>query len=228
MSIKSIDARRLTAALLLMAVSFFFLHEGTEARNELSKLPAGFQQAMPETVGPASLLGVMAGMRSAASDWTYVDALQYIGDFKNKEDGGYRKSYPLYREVLWCDPYFHFAVLEGASFLALFAHRNAEARKLLEEAMRVDSLFPRYRLYYAAMAYKEDDPKERAPMLEILEAEAAKPGAPEMLMRAVGNIILKYGKREEALSYWRDLLGKAKEKVTTDMAERTLAKLGGL
>src|SRR5258708_24112176 len=84
-----------------------------------------------------SLIAGLGGMRRVGADWAYIDALQYIGDARNSSDGHYRRTYPLYREVLWIDPYFHFAVLEGASCLGWNHGRLEAAQELLEAAMRV-------------------------------------------------------------------------------------------
>ena len=54
------------------------------------------------------------------------------------DEATYQKTYSMYREVLWIDPYFHFAVLEGAANLGWNVNRLGEAQDLLEAAMHVD------------------------------------------------------------------------------------------
>jgi hypothetical protein len=212
------------AAALLFAGAALCLRQGTLAQESWSKLPAGFNQNLPARLGPSSLLGALGGMRRPAADWSYIDALQYIGDNRNSGDG-FSQAYGLYREVLWLDPYFHFAVLEGCSFLTWFVYRLKEGRQLMEEAMRVDEKFSRYRLYYAAMAYSEKR-ADHLGMLAFLRAEVEKPDAPEMLLRSVGNLITKYGSKPEARAYWSRLLSRAHEPETFRRAQLELARLG--
>jgi hypothetical protein len=210
---------------LLFLLAGVCLHYGQKAQASISRLPAAMSQEPPKELRPLSLLGALGEARAVMADWCYIDALQYMGDNKNLEDNNFSKTYQLYREVLWLDPYFHFAVLEGCSLLVWGNHDLARGRKLMEEAMRVDPSFERYRLYYAAMAYTEKAADQKA-MIAFLKAEVAKPQAPEMLLRQMGNLLSKYGTRAEALDYWLRLGERAHEAQTVHLVKQQLAKLG--
>ena len=221
MNTKNTDFRRILLVAALFAASAACLRLGTRAQENWGKLPAGFNQDLPPRLSPASLLGALGGMRSPAADVKYIDTLQYTGNDFNRNDGAFSQAYAFYREVLWLDPYFHFAVLEGSSFLVWFVYRFDEGRRLMEEAMRVDPKFYRYRMYYAAMAYRERG-ADHLGMLEFLKQEVDKPDTPEMLLRSVGNIMTRYGRRDEAIRYWSQLLDRATEKQTIDRANHEL------
>jgi tetratricopeptide (TPR) repeat protein len=220
------SARNTSLALPLLGLALFAasgacLELGRRAQAGLNSLPSAFLRPLPPALSRISLLGALSSQRRAAADWAYIDALTYLGG-DNKGDYSFAKSRGQYLEVLWLDPFFHFAVLEGAAHLAWGVGRPAEAKELLEEAMRVDPVFDRYRLYYAALAYKRDDQADA--MLKTLESEILRPEAPEMLLRIVGNIYMKHKNWESAEAYWRWVLGRAKEPLTLRQAEAGLAR----
>jgi hypothetical protein len=225
MNARNIDWRRGALLGALLALSALCLRRGTQAQENWSKLPMGFNQGFPERVGPLGLLGALGGMRSVAADSAYVDALQYVGNSWNFSlDNNFQQTYSLYREVLWLDPYFHFAVLEGCANLTWGLHDLVHGRLLMEEAMRVDPKFDRYRYYYAAMNYSEKEADHES-MLAVLKVEIIKPDTPEMLLRQVGNLITRYESRAQAIAYWHQLLGRASEQQTLQLARKQLAIL---
>jgi len=225
MSAKNTDIKLWLGAGLLFGLAAFCLEAGSKAQADISRLPAAMSQTVPPAIRSTSLMASMSDMRAAAADWSYIEALQYVGDVRNAK-AHYKNTYDDYREILWLDPYFHFAVLEGCSILVWGNHNLVQGRELMEDAMRVDPKFSRYRLYYAAMAYTQKG-VDRAAMLNFLQSEIQKPDAPEMLLREVGNIYSKYGKRDEAIRYWTQLLDRAREEQTVNLAKSQLAKLLG-
>src|SRR5262245_5189993 len=101
----------LFAAGALFLLSGFASQSGVEAQAKAVSMPAALAQEAPKELSRFSLASALSGMRSVGADWAYIDALQYVGDHANLLDGRYKRTYPLYREILWLDPYFHFAVL---------------------------------------------------------------------------------------------------------------------
>jgi tetratricopeptide (TPR) repeat protein len=225
MNEKNISWRGLLLGLALFGCAAFCLKEGGDAQKNLGRLPSAYEQATPKDLGPIAVLAALGDCRAAAADAAYIEALQYLGDPRNQAED-YRGTYDCYRQILWLDPYFHYAVLEGCADLVWGLHDLAKGRLLLEDAMRVDPKFARYRLYYAAMAYTQKG-VDRDAMLQFLYSEVQKPDAPEMLLREVGNIYSKYGRPVDAMRYWYAVLQRAKEKQTIDLATEQLQKLLG-
>jgi tetratricopeptide (TPR) repeat protein len=155
-----------------------------------------------------------------AADWAYIDCLQYLGNNENRNDGRYRQTEALYREVLWLDPSFHHAVREGGSVLGWNQRRVDEALRYMQDAIRFDPGHQRLHLYLAALAYsKADDP---AQAVEVLRPELLRPDVPELLLRIVGNIYLKEKDWDGATRYWTWVKSRAKEALTIAAADEAL------
>lgn len=212
---------------VLLALSGWCLEQGTRAQTRVLTLPAAISQPLPPRLNRLSLIAGLGGMRTVGADATYIDALQYIGNSVYEENGHYPKTFSMYREVLWIDPYFHFAVLEGAAFLGWNVQRLSEAQDLLEAAMRVDPAFGRYKLYYAALAYQKVDSDPNR-VLDVLRGEVRRPDAPDMLLRIVGNLYMKYHDWEGAKIYWSGVLVRTQNLETRMWALRQLKTLAAL
>jgi tetratricopeptide (TPR) repeat protein len=191
-------------ALGLFAASALCLQQGRRSQAASVTLPSALAQPLPPHLTRSALIAGLGSMRRAGADSAYIDALQYVGDSRNRFDGRYKDLYSLYRSVLWIDPYFHFAVLEGASDLGWNVLRVDEAQELLEAAIQVDPSFGRYKLYYAALAYQKVD-KDPGRVLKLLQDEVRRPDTPEMLVRMVGNLYMKFQRWKEAKAYCTDV-----------------------
>ncbi len=224
MPAKNIDqGLKILWLLALGLASGWTLLRASASQHAVHQLPSPFSQQPPASITRVSVLGALAGQRALAADWAYVECLQYLGDAKNFRDANFQKVGQLYEELLWLDPSFRFAVMEGATVLGWFTGRRAQSKALLEKAMRIDPGFVRYRLYYAALAYLEkDDPNA---MLDQLREEVKRADASEMLLRMVGNIYIKHEDWQGALTYWRWVQSRAREQQTLDAAQRTIQKV---
>ena len=210
----------------LLFVAFFLavlsLERGTAARARLQVLAPPMDRPLPPGLTRFSLMAALGDHARVASDWAYIDCLQYLGDFVNRNDGRYGKTEALYREVLWLDPSFHHAVREGASILGFNQRRLDAAVGYLQDAIHYDPSHTRLQLYLVGLAYqKSDDP---VAMIEVLRPELARPDAPEMLLRMVGNVYLKEKDWADAIKYWTWVRGRAKESRTLKMADQSLAQ----
>jgi tetratricopeptide (TPR) repeat protein len=220
MSTKSSNARFALGLLLAFALAVFCLERGTRARALLQALPPPMDRPLPPQLTRFSLMAALGDHARVASDWGYIDCLQYLGDNINREDGRYGQTEALYREVLWLDPSFQHAVFEGASVLGFNQRRVDAAVSYLKDAIQFDPSDDRARLYLVGLAYeKANDPLK---MIEALRPELVRPDVPELLLRMVGNVYLKQKDWEDAIKYWAWVRGRAKEDRTIEMADRSL------
>jgi hypothetical protein len=214
------ETLRLGLFAALAGLSVICLEFGTEARREWQPFPPPLARPLPPELTRVSLAAALGDQARMAADWGYIDCLQYIGG-RNQDDGNWGQTLPLYREVQWLDPGFKHAVLEGVSALGWLFRRPAEAQELAQAALAADRREARYGAYIAALAYQKR--LDTAGVIKALEPEVQRPDAPEMLLRMVGNLILKQGDWSRTLAYWTWVEGRAKDPNTLDMAVRTEA-----
>jgi hypothetical protein len=198
------------------------LEQGSPARRHFQAFPPPLDRPLPPQLTRFSLMAALGDHSRVASDWAYIDCLQYLGNNDNRDDGHYRQTEALYREVLWLDPGFTHAVLEGASVLGWNQRKVEPAHLYLEDAIRFDPGNDRARLYLVALAYaKADDP---VGMIKVLRPELERPDVPEQLLRMVGNVYLKGRDWKGALAYWTWVRGRAQQQETLDMADKSIAQ----
>jgi tetratricopeptide (TPR) repeat protein len=206
--------------LLLAAGAVLALEAGTAAQHAWRGSGMPLQRELPQDLTRVSLLAALGDQARVAADWAYIDCLQYLGDPVNEQDGRFRRTLSLYREVLWLDPSFGHAGREGVSVLGWHLLRPAEAAELIEAARRWAPDDARYPAYLAALGYQERlDP---AGVVEALREEAKRPDAPETLLRMLGNVYLKAEDWEGALTYWTWIRSRSKDAITLRQAERAL------
>jgi tetratricopeptide (TPR) repeat protein len=187
-------------ALLFLAAAWGCERAASRARKAAFKLPFAFSQEVPAGLSRFSLVGALAGMRTVAADWVYIDALQYYGAVQNRLDGRYRRLDGMARELLWLDPYFHFAVQWAAAVLCWNVERPSQAVDLLKRAVTADPGHPRYQQYLAAIAYEQG--RFVPQTLGLLERLVQEPERSEILLRTLGNLYLKYGMWAKVRPYW--------------------------
>lgn len=214
----------LAAACLVMALGALLSQRmAVGARRAWLKNPAPLARPLPERLTRFSLVAALAGQERIASDWAYIDALQYLGDKRNVYDANFVKTLALYDEVLWLDPRFEFAYLEGAAVLGWHLDRPEKAEALLRRALVYAPDLERAKLYLAALAYqKAQNPQG---VLDSLRSELMRSDVSDMLLRMVGNLILRYGDPADARRYWAGVQQRAKEPFTQSMAAETLRQL---
>ncbi len=146
-----------------------------------------------------------------ASDWAYLDCLQYLGNNLNRDDGRYGQTEALYREVAcgWTPASTTRCARASRCWAGTSAGVDA-AMRYLEDDIRFDPSNDRARLYLVGLAYEKA--RDPAKMIESLEPELVRPDVPEMLLRMVGNVYLKGRDWKGALAYWTWVRGRARRK----------------
>jgi len=210
----------LLAGLATLAVAS--LEFGSLARKGSRVFPPPLQRGIPPALTRFSLAAALGDEARIAADWGYIDCLQYLaGPYAN--DGWWGQTLPLYREVQWLDPGFKHAIREGISALGWLYRRPEEAGQLARIAMATDPGEVRYAAYIAALAYQKH--LDTQGVIKALEPELNRPDAPEMLLRMVGNLMLKQGDDRRAMGYWAWVQSRAREQDTQDMAAKTIKDL---
>jgi tetratricopeptide (TPR) repeat protein len=166
---------------------------------------------------------IFMGAHRLAGDMAYIQFLQYYGvrqhshdDEEEKEEsdvhdeasmGVYPRLFEFGQRILGLDPFFNAAVLDVAGSLAFNQKRTAEALKLLQDAAKLDPSFYRYRLYMAAILYRDEGKDDR--LIDAL-AEAIKyPDCPFLLKNILANLYKKMGRTVEAARVYLIMLDTA-------------------
>lgn len=174
---------------------------------------------------------LLLGAHRLAADVAYIQFLQYYGVDEHSEEekshpieeGAYPRLLEFGRRIMLLDPYFNSGVLEVGGSLAFNQRRSAEALDLLSAAAMLDPGFYRYRLYMAAILYRNDGLDDR--LISTL-AEAVKYNdCPFMFKNILANLYKKRGRYQEAYLLRLEMLKTAPSVSDKDTAERKLAEL---
>lgn len=120
------------------------------------------------------------------------------------------------------DPRFHFLFLFSSGALAFNLNRGDDAMVALEQGIRGDPSFWRYRLYQGAIAYRKNQEINKA--IANLEEAILDPECPSMIKNILGNIYIKEGNLQRAKEIFFDLLN-SRDSFYTTIAEKQLRKL---
>ena len=120
------------------------------------------------------------------------------------------------------DPRFHFLFLFSSGALAFNLNRGDDAMTVLEQGIRGDPAFWRYRLYQGAIAFRKNQEIDKA--IANLEEAIRDPECPSMIKNILGNIYIKQGNFQRAREIYLDLLNSRDPSYTT-FAEQQLRKL---
>jgi tetratricopeptide (TPR) repeat protein len=217
-------------ALAILIPSIFFLSQGIDRRlkypyppfNELVlDLGEDFKGMHPadrplaSSGGFRDLSGLGFGMRRLTADIAWLSVLQYYGthaeaDEHQSLEGGNMGAghYPLLKKmilrVVRLDPNFHFAFLYGAGSLAFNLEKYDEATELLEEAVRRNPTYWKYRTYIAAIVWKKKGEFDN--LIPLLEDAITYPDCPILVKSSLANIYKKRGNIKRALEIWLDVL----------------------
>jgi hypothetical protein len=206
----------LLAAALLGAVASLELSTATVGAARA--YPPPLERPLPAGLTRLALSAALGGESRAAADVSYIGCLQYVGG--PLQDGFYGQTLRCYSEVAWLDPGFKHAVVEGISVLGWMLRRPDDAMALGRRAMAADPAEPRYGAYMAALAYQKHlDPDK---VIDALRPELARPDAPDMLLRLVGNLYLQKRDWKTAAAYWTWAADRMKTPEDRDFALRSL------
>jgi hypothetical protein len=204
------------AALLLGAGTSLEL--STAALDAARPYPPPLERPLPAGLTRMALSAALGGQSRVAADVSYIGCLQYVGG--TLQDGFYGQTLRYYAEVAWLDPSFKHAVVEGISILGWMLRRPDDAMALGRRAMAADPAEPRYGAYMAALAYQKHlDPDK---VIDALRPELARPDAPDMVLRLVGNLYLQKRDWKTAAAYWIWAADHMKTPEDRDFALRSL------
>ncbi|HTB34624.1 MAG TPA: hypothetical protein VK842_07150 [bacterium] len=206
----------LLGAALLGAVASLEL--ATDAVAAARPFPPPLERPLPAGLTRMALSAALGGESRVAADVSYINCLQYVGGAW--QDGFYGRTMEHYAEVAWLDPSFKHAVVEGISVLGWMLRRPDDAMALGRRAMAADPKEARYGAYMAALAYQKHlDPDK---VIEALRPELARPDAPDMLLRLVGNLYLQKRDWKTAQAYWNWAADRMKTPEDRDFALKSL------
>ncbi len=139
------------------------------------------------------------------------------------EEGNYPEFVPLSLHVIDLDPWFHSAVIYSAASLAYNLGRPAEARQVLELAIRRAPREWRYHSVLAALGHSGE--KNPAEIVRLLLPVVRQPDCPTMLKNQTAFLSKRAGDYATAAEIYRDIAENAPEKDYADRARSELAKL---
>ncbi len=139
-----------------------------------------------------------------------------LGDFP------YLKDYAL--RIGRIDPNFTYAYLFAGGALGFNLKRHDEALDVLADGSRRNPDFWRFRLYVAAIGYKNTNFEDKA--IPYLEEAVADPEAPSMLRYILANIHRRRGDNKRAAELYIDLLEHSRDREYVNNARRHLQEMG--
>jgi tetratricopeptide (TPR) repeat protein len=141
------------------------------------------------------------------------------------EKGHYPEFVPLSLHIIDLDPYFHSAVIYSAASLAYNLDRPAEARAVLELAIKRAPREWRYHSLLAALGHSgEKNPGE---IVRLLLPVVRQPDCPTMLKNQTAFLSKRAGDYATAAEIYRDIAANAPEKEYAERALRELEKIEG-
>ncbi len=172
-------------------------------------------------------IGFILGLRKFISDIAWIQLLQYYGGppperHDHKEDiyehmtkiqpGMYKKFIDYCKRVVVLDPLYSFVYFYGVGVLAWNLERPDEALNLVGFGLKnlefqkssSDSDYWELVKYQQAICYKLGG--KYLEMIDKLKEIVEGGKAPNMVKAILANMYKKYGRYEEALSIWEELL----------------------
>ncbi|MFA5859464.1 MAG: hypothetical protein WC955_10420 [Elusimicrobiota bacterium] len=163
------------------------------------------------------IAGTVMGMRKMASNFAWVQLLQYYGsaEIECEEEemhkcehhagidfgsGKYPKFTKLSLRVIKLDPYFHYAYLYSAGALAWNLERPDDALEILQTGVKYNPKYWKFRLYIAGIVYKKI--KDYGKMVNVLEEAVTYPDCPNMVKSILANIYELQGRFADTLKLW--------------------------
>lgn len=240
------SAKDLAAGLLCFLPALWLNTEAVRYRPPLPPV-TGIEEVRRSAAEDAA--AVSFGARRLFADLWFIRLMQYYGTRESVHDervrehhahhhadgsvchhgagwekGHYPEFVPLSLHILHLDPYFHSAVLYSAASLAYNLNKSAEAREVLELAIKRAPREWRYHSLLAALGYSgEQSPRE---IVRLLLPVVRQPDCPTMLKNQTAFLSKRAGDHAVAAEIYRDLAENAPEKEYAERARRELEKLG--
>ena len=203
--------------------------------EEFSKEPS-FERPLGSEGGFRDFGGLLLGMRRLTADIAWVSVLQYYGAHEVREadrgephdlgEGEYPALKKMVMRVVRIDPYFQFAYLYGAGSLALNLDRYDEGLELLEEGIKYNPTYWKFRLYVAGIVYKKKGEYDN--FIGVLEDAVRYPDCPNLVKSCLANIYKARKNYPRALEIWLGIMEQKNLDFTTKhQAEEQIADLRG-
>jgi tetratricopeptide (TPR) repeat protein len=179
------------------------------------------------------IISVSMGLRELYSDILYIRLLQYYGTREEGEGvkfdygaGEYPLFYEKAKEIAVLNPYFKNAVLNSAGALAFNLNRTHQAISVLKLAMLYDKNNYNYILLLSAIvtAQTKKNIYDTKILNELYEI-CIKKDSPVMLIQITAFISKKAGKYDMALSLYKLILERSKDKFYIDNAKKQIKLL---
>jgi tetratricopeptide (TPR) repeat protein len=224
----------------LVAATALFLAAAMIARIRIESV---FHWPFPEPnrliVTPrysGDLGALLFGSHRIAADVVLIQFLQYYGVHHHEAEEEAEKEHSLphgeeyFPEVntyavrlLRLDPFFNSAILAFAGTLAFNQRETGQALDWLKEAIERDPTFWRYRLYAAAILYKQKGDDKG--LIRLLEEAARYPDCPGVLKHVLGNLFRKSGQLEKAADIYILMITNSRNPDDASTGEKSLASL---
>ncbi len=192
----------------------------------------------------SDLGALFLGAHRLAADLAYIQFLQYYGtrpdggDAHSEDDGhdhqhhvhgdlnggGYYPRIPeLGTRLLRLDPFFYAPIIEISGALAFNLNDVNGALTLLSEAIQREPSFYRYRIYAAAILYKNN--RQDKGLIDLLNQAIQFPDCPVLLENILANLLRKYGHFREAAQVLLHIIDTAPYQHERDGAQTKLEAL---
>ena len=165
----------------------------------------------------SDLGSLFLGAHRLAADLAYIQFLQYYGTHPEEEvshaegesesdhhhhghsdlngGGNYPRVLELGTRLMRLDPYFNAPLVEISGALAFNLNKVDEALSLLSDAIQRDPSFYRYRIYAAAILYKNK--KNDKVLIDLLTQAIQFPDCPVLLENILANLLRQSGQFQE-------------------------------
>lgn len=171
-----------------------------------------YERPLGSEGGFRDFAGLLLGLHRLIADIGWVSVLQYYGTHEEEETdqphpfggGKYPALKKLVLRVVRLDPSLHYATLYGAGALGWNLNRPQEAMELLEEAIKYNPTYWRFRLYVGAIIYKQKG--EFGNMIRLLEDAIQYPDCPTLVKSVLAGIYKERKNYRRALEIWIEIL----------------------
>jgi tetratricopeptide (TPR) repeat protein len=165
---------------------------------------------------------VSLGYRQLASDFIWVSATQYYGEYRqDKHDLAYFRG--LVDIVTTLDPHFIFAYIFGAMVVSSDMGAYDEGVEILRRGMQHNPTNWKLPFEIGFIYYVGAGQPDLA--ARYFELAAHLPDSPEITRRFAAFVYSKAGHQDNSIRMWQELLENTEEPYMRELAERYLEKL---
>lgn len=196
--------------------------EEERTRPSLRKVVSYLGEENPEE---ATMVGVAValGWEEVATDFLFLQSIQYFGDWKLKKEVKFKKLYPLLQAMSAISPHF----VPGYSFGALVLEELGyvdEAIDFLSQGIKNNpSAFELW--LYRDFTIRLFKTKEYKKAIEGIKLALQLRGYPPILERILAYAYEKDGQIEEAILQWQRIYSSTQDPVVKEICQRHIERL---